>query len=40
MIERKIKGDRYPQLISILKDVQLIRDNAYTFNPGIINRQN
>jgi hypothetical protein len=34
VIERKIKGEKYPQLISILKDVELIRDNAHTFNPG------
>jgi hypothetical protein len=36
VIERKIKGEKYPQLIHLLKDVELIRDNAYTFNPGDI----
>jgi hypothetical protein len=33
-VERKVKGEKYPQLVNILKDFELIRDNAYTFNPG------
>lgn len=36
MMEKKVKGEKYPQLISILRDMELIRDNAHTFNPGIV----
>jgi hypothetical protein len=33
-VERKVKGEKYPHLVNILRDFELIRDNAYTFNPG------
>lgn len=35
MMEKKVKGEKYPQLIAILRDMELIRDNAHTFNPGM-----
>jgi hypothetical protein len=34
-IERKVRGDRYPTMSHLLRDVRLIRHNTYLYNTGI-----
>lgn len=34
-IERKVRGDRYANMLSLLRDVRLIRHNTYLYNTGI-----
>lgn len=34
LMEKKVKSERYPNMAAFLSDMQLIRDNTYTFNTG------
>jgi hypothetical protein len=33
-MEKKLSGDKYSTIASVLEDMRLIRDNAYAYNNG------
>jgi hypothetical protein len=33
-MEKKVKSERYANMLAFLADMQLIRENTYTFNTG------